>query len=125
MYDNHHQELLMKTLNVYASIRHQNTEKVAKAMAEVLGADLVPIGQVQLDPLTAYDLIRFGSGIYYTKFDKTPLQFVERSRPSRENGLSSSTSGDRKVERRVVVKELLEKRGLTIVGNFSCKARDT
>jgi flavodoxin len=35
----------MKTLIVCTSIHHQNAEKVAKVMADVLGADLVPIGQ--------------------------------------------------------------------------------
>ena len=58
----------MKTLILCTSVHHQNTEKVAKVMAEELGADLVSIGQVQPETLTAYDLIGFGSGIYYMKF---------------------------------------------------------
>ena len=49
----------MKTLIVYASVHHQNTEKVAKVMAEELGEDLVPIGEAQPETLTAYDLIGF------------------------------------------------------------------
>ncbi|MGZ8932602.1 MAG: flavodoxin domain-containing protein [Halobacteriota archaeon] len=61
----------MKTLIVYASIHHQNTEKVANVMAEELGADLVPIGQAQPDTLTAYDLVGFGSGVYYMKLHRT------------------------------------------------------
>jgi flavodoxin len=67
----------MKALIVYASVHHQNTEKVAKVMAEELGADLVPIGQAQPSTLTAYDLIGFGSGVYGKKFHKTLIQFVE------------------------------------------------
>src|SRR5450756_2939300 len=69
--------LIMKTLIVYASVHHQNTEKVAKVMAEELGADLVPIGQARPSTLTAYDLIGFGSGVYGKKFHKTLIQFVE------------------------------------------------
>ena len=67
----------MKTLIVYASVHHQNTEKVAKVIAAELGADLVPIGQAQPDTLTAYDLIGFGSGIYAGKFHQALLRFVE------------------------------------------------
>jgi len=52
----------VKTLIVYTSIHHQNTEKVAKVIAEELEADLVHIGKAQSDTLAAYDLIGFGSG---------------------------------------------------------------
>jgi flavodoxin len=116
----------MKTLIIYASVHHQNTEKVAKVMAEVLGADLVPIGQAQPETLTAYDLIGFGSGIYYRKVHTTLLQFAEALLPvSGKQAFIFTTSGDGKVERQVAIKELLEKRGFSIVGNFSCKAWDT
>ena len=116
----------MKTLIVYASVHHKNTEKVAKVMAEVLGADLVPIGQAQPETLTAYDLIGFGSGIYYGKVHTTLLQFAEALLPvSGKHAFIFTTSGDGKVERQVAIKELLEKRGFSIVGNFSCKAWNT
>ena len=67
----------MKTLIVYTSIHHQNTEKVAKVIEEELEADLVPIGKAQPHTLAAYDLIGFGSGIYFMKPHKTLLHFVE------------------------------------------------
>ena len=45
----------MKTLIVYTSVHHQNTEKVAKVMAEELGADLVSIGQaVRRNPVPSW-----------------------------------------------------------------------
>jgi flavodoxin len=66
----------MKTLIVYASIHHQNTEKMAKVMAAELESDLVHVGQAQPSTLAAYDLIGFGSGIYGGKFHKTLIQFV-------------------------------------------------
>jgi len=116
----------VKTLIFYASVHHKNTEKVAKVMAEVLGADLVPIGQAQPETLTAYDLIGFGSGIYYGKVHTTLLQFAEALLPvSGKHAFIFTTSGDGKVERQVAIKELLEKRGFSIVGNFSCKAWNT
>ncbi len=116
----------MKTLIVYTSIHHQNTEKVAKVMAEELGADLVPIGQAQLGTLTAYDLIGFGSGIYYMKFHKTLLQFVEGlPTVTGERAFIFSTSGDGKIENHAAFKELLVSRGFSVVGDFCCKAWDT
>ena len=67
----------MKTLIVYASVHHQNTEKAAKVIAAELEADLVSVGHVQPGTLTGYDLIGFGSGIYGGKFHQAILHFVE------------------------------------------------
>jgi len=66
----------MKTLIVYVSYHHHNTEKAAQVIADELGADLVPIGQLQPEIVT-YDLIGFGSGIYGGKFHQTLIRFVE------------------------------------------------
>jgi flavodoxin len=43
----------MKTLIVYASVHHQNTEKAAKVIAAELEADLVSVGHVQPGALKA------------------------------------------------------------------------
>ncbi len=112
----------MKTLIVYASIHHQNTEKVAKVMAEELGADLVPIGQAQPDTLATYDLIGFGSGIYGKKFHKTLLQFLEAlPAVTGQRAFIFSTSGGGEIQWHAALKELLVNRGFSIVGDFSCK----
>jgi flavodoxin len=37
-------KMLMKTLIIYASVHHKNTEKVAKIMAAELEADLTRVG---------------------------------------------------------------------------------
>jgi flavodoxin len=85
--------LNMKTLIVYASVHHQNTEKVAKVKAAELGADLVPISQAQPSTLAEYDLIGFGSGIYGGNFHKTLLQFVAAPTCLRKTGFVFSTCG--------------------------------
>ncbi|MGZ4926499.1 MAG: flavodoxin family protein [Halobacteriota archaeon] len=117
----------MKTLIIfYISVHHKNTEKVAKAMAEELGADIVAIGQAQPETLTAYDLIGFGSGIFYGKFYKTLLQFAEGlPTGTGERAFIFSTSGDGKIENHAAFKELLVSRRFSVVGDFSCKAWDT
>ena len=80
----------MKTLIFYASVHHKNTEKVAKVMAEVLGADLVPIGQAQPETLTAYDLIGFGQGFIGGRFIRPSSSLQRHSFLSQENRLLSS-----------------------------------
>ena len=116
----------MKTLLVYVSYHHQNTEKVAKVMADELGADLVPVSQAHPDTLTAYDLIGFGSGIYGGKFHKTLLQFAE-SLPdyAGKRAFVFSTSGIGGTKWHAALKEQLVNRGFSIVGDFSCKGWDT
>jgi len=54
----------MKNLIVCISIHHGNTEKVAKEMAAILGAELVKPNDVDINTLSKYDLIGFGLGIY-------------------------------------------------------------
>ena len=54
----------MKTLIICVSIHHGNTEKIAKAMAEVLNAKLVKPNEVNINELAKYYSIGFGSGIY-------------------------------------------------------------
>jgi flavodoxin len=116
----------MKTLIVYASVHHQNTEKVANVMAEELGAVLVPISQAQPDALIAYDLIGFGSGIYGRKFHKTLLQFVKGlPAVTGKQGFIFSTRGGREGPGHAALKEMLVNRGFSIAGEFSCKGWDT
>ena len=116
----------MKTLILYTSVHHQNTEKVAKVMAEELGADLVSIDQAQPETITAYDLIGFGSGIYYMKFHKTLLEFVGAlTIVTGKRAFIFSTSGDGGIQRHAALKEQLVNRGFSIVGDFSCNGWDT
>src|SRR5674476_1364231 len=98
----------MKALIVYASVHHQNTEKVAKVMAEELGADLVPIGQAQPSTLTAYDLIGFGSGVYGKSLQKSLLQFGEGvPAVTRKPSFIRSTSGGGEIQTHAGPKRLL------------------
>jgi flavodoxin len=116
----------MKTLIVYLSYHHQNTEKIAKVVAEELEADLVPVNQAQADTVTTYDLIGFGSGIYGMKFHKTIMKFAEALPVVTEKqAFVFSTSGRGGTKHHAAFKELLESRGFAIVGEFSCKAWDT
>jgi flavodoxin len=116
----------MKTLIVYTSVHHQNTENVAKVMAEELEADLVPTMKAQPGMLAGYDLVGFGSGIYFMKHHKTLLQFAETlPAVAEKRAFIFSTSGDGKKKHHAALKEKLVNRGFSIMDEFSCKGWDT
>lgn len=116
----------MKALIVYVSIHHQNTEIVARVMAEELGADLIPVNQARHGLIEAYDLVGFGSGIFYMRFHKTLRQYVE-TLPAvlGKQAFVFSTSGEGTNARHDPLKKQLMDRGFSIIGEFSCKGWDS
>jgi len=120
----------MKTLIIYVSIHHGNTEKVAKVMANILDAVLSDVKQANAGMLEQYDLIGFGSGIYFGKHHNSLLDFVDRlSMLRNKKAFIFSTSGLRKIpfihNFDKPLKEKLQRKGLDIVGEFSCRGLDT
>lgn len=120
----------MKALVVYVSVHHGNTEKVARAMADALDARLLQVQQADASMFEEYDLIGFGSGIYFGKHHKSLLRFVDGLPvPSSKQAFVFSSSGLRKV--RFVhdfhrpLKEKLRRKGFTVIGEFSCRGLDT
>lgn len=67
----------MRALIVYVSIHHKNTEKVAKAMADVLNADLSKPWKIKPAEVGKYDLVGFGSGIYWWRHHWALLRLVD------------------------------------------------
>jgi flavodoxin len=67
----------MKTAIIYKSIHHGNTKKIAEVMAKSLEADLMDLKDANPDMIKEYDLIGFGSGIYYYRPHKKLRKFVE------------------------------------------------
>jgi flavodoxin len=116
----------MKTLIICTSVHHQNTKQVATVMAEVLEADLVTVDQAQSCPLAEYDLIGFGSGIYFMKHHKTLLRFDETLPEfTGKRAFIFSTSGEGRTGLHAALRELLVDRGFSIAGEFSCEGWDT
>ena len=68
----------MKSLIVCVSKSHGNTRRVADRMAAVLGADVVEPESVDPEKLRDYDLVGFGSGIYYMAFDARMRRLIGR-----------------------------------------------
>lgn len=120
----------MKALIIYISVHHGNTEKVAKAMANILNADLLQLQQTNAGMLEQYDLIGFGSGIYFGKHHESLLDFVDRLPMLRnKKAFIFSTSGLRKIrffhDFDKPLEERLQRKGFDIIGEFSCRGLDT
>lgn len=116
----------MKTLIIYISVHHQNTAQVATVMAEELGADLVTVDKAQSCPLAEYDLIGFGSGIFFGKHHKMLIRFVEALPEFRgKQAFIFSTSGEGRSGLHAALRKMLGDHGFSIAGEFSCKAWDS
>jgi flavodoxin len=116
----------MENLIIYISTHHGNTKKVAKAMAEVLNAELVKVCDVDITALSKYDLIGFGSGIYWGKTHKDLLSLVDKL-PFLKNkkAFVFYTSGEDKSDSDRELREKLLAKGFDIIGAFSCPGWDT
>lgn len=102
-----------------------NTDKVAKAMAESINADLRKVEEVKPAMLEEYDLIGFGSGIYHGKHHKTLLDFVAGLPQQGKAAFVFSTSGGAMKTMHREIRAALVQKGFTIKGEFTCPGFDT
>jgi len=119
----------MKTLIIYKSIHHGNTEKIAKVIADVLEAKLVKPEELDINMVAENDLVGFGSGIYYWKHHKDLLNVVNNLSSVKSKKafiFSTSGTGEKSINRNHrFLKGKLMAKGFTIVGEFSCRALDS
>jgi len=120
----------MKILIVYVSVHHGNTEKVARAMANVVEADAVQVRQADAAMLEQYDLIGFGSGIYFGRHHESVLDFVDKLPVLRnKKTFIFSTSGLRRIplvhDFDRSLKKRLQRKGFSVIAEFSCRGLDT
>ncbi len=120
----------MKTIIIYASIHHKNTEKVAKAMGEVLNAKLFNVFEVNQKTILDADCIGFGSGIYFFKFHRNLIKIVTDLPPVEDKkAFVFSTAG---IKSNVFLnrgnkhfKKILKQKNFKILGDFECLGLDT
>ena len=120
----------MKTLIIYISIHHKNTERIAEVIGNILEAKVARLYDVDINTTLKYDLIGFGSGIYFGMHHKNLLTFVDRLPEMKgKKAFIFSTSGMKKMPffhnfDNALEKRLLKK-GFDVVGKFSCRGWDT
>lgn len=114
----------MKTAIIYKSIHHGNTKKIAVMMAKSLEADLINLKDANPDMINDYDLIGFGSGIYYYRPHKKLRKFVEGlDNVENKKAFTFITSGNGNPNDWLNKK--LSKKGFEVLGDFFCKGFDT
>ncbi len=119
----------MKSLLICVSVSNGNTRRVADRMAEVLGAEVVEPEAVDVETLADYDLVGFGSGIYFMAVHPRLWRLVRRL--PRSNGIrvfTFFTSGARELpllgySRRI--RHQLASKGFAVLDSFSCRGLDT
>lgn len=115
----------MKILLIIKSTHQQNTLKVAEAMSEVAPLTVVELENAKNYNLSEYDIVGFGSGIYYGKHDKELIKFVEglTDTPTYSFVISTSGTNNYKKYSKTLV-SLLESKNKTVLGAFGCKGLD-
>lgn len=111
----------MKTAIVYYSKHHGNTKKLLDAIAEKHeDIDLFDITDNKNIDLTSYDRIGFASGIYYSKFQKTLLQFASEDMPDGKEVFFIYTYGAEKKGYTKAITEALRPHRAKILGEYGC-----
>ena len=124
----------VKSLVIVYSYHHGNTEKIAHTIANVLGAEVKTPQQVYPEKLREYDLIGFGSGIYSATFDPSVLGLADRlSYAAGKKAFLFSTFGAPSFavtsgfieENHTEIREKLNLKGYTVIGEFGCAGWNT
>jgi flavodoxin len=117
----------MKTAIVCVSVHHGNTRRVAQAMAAVLDADVLTVEEAATLDGRGYDLIGFGSGIYFGRHHASLRDLIREMPSLPRRTFVFSTAGLASLAR-IWHKSLirrLRRRGCEIVGQFCCPGWDT
>jgi flavodoxin len=120
----------MKSLLVVISIHHNNTGKIADAMAKVLDAQIKKPQDINPEELKEYDLVGFGSGIYGEKHHESLLDLADTiPQVTNKKAFIFSTSaimGKNKVANdHSKLREKLQSKGYIVVDEFACKGFNT
>ncbi len=124
----------VKSLLVLYSYHHKNTEAVAKAFAEVLGAKIVTPREVNVAELAGYDLVGFGAGIDSGKHYRPVLDLADKLPPvDAKRAFIFSTCGAPAFivtegfirSNHAALRAKLEAKGYAIVDEFGCPGFNT
>jgi flavodoxin len=119
----------MKSLIIVHSYHHKNTEKIAQTIAPILGAEIKILDNMSPDAGLDYDLVGFGSGVYFGKLYKDLLEFADKlPQVNGKNAFIFSTSGragKSAADFHKALRSKLSSKGYTILGEFSCPGFDT
>ena len=115
----------MKILAVVESSHQGNTMKVAQAMAQVAPMDITSVEDAPKYNFSDYDIVGFGSGIYYGKHDKKIIELVSNVCDKKAYTFVFSTSGSSGfLKNNQPLADLLKSKNKVVLGSFGCKGLD-
>lgn len=115
----------MKILIIISSTHMGNTRKIAEAMAQAAPVTIAEIENVSDYNLHDYDIVGFGSGIYFGKHDKKIMEFVNKACDKKAYTFVFSTSGASAFEKNnKPLVDLLKSKNKIVLGCFGCKGFD-
>jgi flavodoxin len=120
----------MKTLIICISLHHKNTQKIAQQIGKVLEAKIISPDKVDISKLNTFDLIGFGSGIYYSLHHEDLFNLIDKFvHLNKKKAFIFSTSGSWNIKYlndfNAPLHKKLESKGLEIIGIFNCRGYDT
>ena len=115
----------MKSVIIYASTHHGNTQKVVEAIAKECDIEVVDATKVHEEDLREYDLIGFASGIFYSKFAAPVLNFARVNLPRNKDVFFIATAGNPMKRNFDSITEITEEKECRELGRFQCKGFDT
>jgi len=122
--------MAMKSLLVVISIHHNNTVKIAQAMANILDAEIKKPQQIKPEKLHDYDLVGFGSGIYGAEHHEFLHDLADAlPQVTNKKAFIFSTSAimgkDKVANDHSKLREKLQSKGYIIIDEFACKGFNT
>lgn len=115
----------MKTLIVYHSEHHGNTKKLLDAIAKEGNVTLLDASCGAGMDCGTYDLIGFASGIYYQKFHKDVINWVERNLSPGKRVFFLYTCGVKRDSYADDIALAVGRKGAQLVGTHACPGYDT
>ena len=115
----------MKTVICYYSRHHGNTRKILEAMARGNDVDLVDVTSRVAVHLENYDCIGFASGIYYSRFQETVLDFARQYLPKGKDVFFVYTCGSMRKGYTRAITEVVTDKEANILGEYGCRGFDT
>jgi flavodoxin len=96
---------------------------VVRAIAAACEVELVDATKITEKDLNGYDAIGFASGIYYSKFHQSVLNFASVNLPEGKNVFFICTNGGNASYKSI--EEITKRKNASVIGRFSCKGYDT
>lgn len=115
----------MKTLIVYHSEHHGNTERLLEALEKQGDITLLQAADAMEADASGYELIGLASGIYYQSFHREILEWAQKKLPWGKRVFLLYTCGVNQKPYTEAVRQAAESRGAQVIGSFGCRGFDT